>query len=222
MTPLHETRGSAETSSRSTGSALRLLALAGFTALACGLWFFRASYAGPRFSFLFWNLFLAWVPWFFSAAMQRARWSFWPLAAVWLAFFPNAPYLLTDLVHLKPRDGAPLMFDVLLFSAFAFAGCALGWDSLFAVHRELNRRWGASWSSLAIALCVLLTGAGVFLGRFERLNSWELFTGPLDVLHTAFTSLREPHALVFSLAFAGLIGAGYVFTLPGRVEAETR
>jgi len=222
MTPLHETRGPAETSSRAPGNTLRLLALVGFSALACALWFFRASHAGARFSFLFWNLFLAWVPWFVSMALQRARWSFWPLATVWLAFFPNAPYLLTDLVHLKPRDGAPLMFDVLLFAAFALAGCALGWDSLFAVHRELHRRWGATRSSLAVALCVLLTGAGVFLGRFERLNSWELFTGPLDVLETAFTSLRQPHAMVFSFAFAGLVGIGYVFTRPGSVGFETR
>ncbi len=206
---------------RQTWAAILALVLA--SVLSCALVVVRAYYAGTTaYLFFFWNLFLAWVPWFFSAALQRARFSFWPLATVWLAFFPNAPYLLTDLVHLKPRDGAPLMFDVLLFASFALAGCALGWDSLFAVHRELHRRWGALRSSLAIALCVLLTGAGVFLGRFERLNSWELFTGPLDVLDTAFTSLREPHALVFSLAFAALVGVGYVFTLPARVEAETR
>jgi uncharacterized membrane protein len=212
MTSLHDPRGTAETPSRDSGNTARLLALVALTALASALWCFRASYAGARFSFLFWNLFLAWVPWFFSTAMQRSRWRFWPLATVWLAFFPNAPYLLTDLVHLKPRDGAPLMFDVLLFSAFALTGCALGWDSLSTVHQELQRRWGATRAMMMTAACVMLTGVGVFLGRFARLNSWELFTDPLDVLHTARASLLEPHALVFSIAFAGLFGAGYVFS----------
>lgn len=212
MTTLPETRGSAEAPARVSPTTSRLLALVAFSALASALWCFRASYAGARFTFLFWNLFLAWVPWFFSTAMQRSRWSFWPLATVWLAFFPNAPYLLTDLVHLKPRDGAPLMFDVLLFCAFALAGCALGWDSLLAVHHELRRRWGAARAAFAVTTCVILTGVGVFLGRFVRLNSWELFTAPLDVLHTSVVSLREPHALVFSLAFAGLFGTGYVFS----------
>jgi uncharacterized membrane protein len=52
----------------------------------------------------------------------------------------------------------------------------------------------------------------VFLGRFERLNSWELITAPRQVVLTASEALLEPKALVFSLAFAGFVGAGYWFT----------
>lgn len=214
MTTSLHARGSAETRARSTDDTVRLLALVGLSALAGALWAFRATLAGPRFTFLFWNLFLAWVPWLLSSALPRTRWLFWPLATLWLAFFPNAPYLLTDLIHLRPRDGAPLWFDVLLFAAFGLAGCAVGWASLSAVHRELHRRWGATRAALAVVTCVVLCGVGVFLGRFARLNSWELFTDPLDVAQTAAASLQQPHALVFSLAFAGLVGAGYAFTRP--------
>jgi uncharacterized membrane protein len=204
---------------RPADDGVRTLALAALTFLAGGLWFARAAQAGPHFTFLWWNLFLAWVPWVVSFTMRQAPKLFWPLGAVWLAFFPNAPYLLTDLVHLKPRAGVPLWFDVLLFAGFAFVGCALGWDSLSLVHRELVRRLGERLAALGVAAVVLLTGVGVFLGRFERLNSWELVTDPQQVALTASAALVEPKALVFSLAFAGFVGAGYLFTR-ARVSAS--
>src|SRR5687768_12604246 len=68
------------------------------------------------FGFLPWNLLLAWVP-FGAAGVLRllerdhrlTRPRILALLAVWLAFFPNAPYLVTDFQHLRPRPGeAPL------------------------------------------------------------------------------------------------------------------
>lgn len=199
---------------RSPNGALRVGALVALTAVAGGLWFARAAEAGPHFTFLWWNLFLAWVPWVVSSSLRHTRRLFWPLFAVWLAFFPNAPYLLTDLIHLKPRAGAPLWFDVLLFASFAFAGCAVGWDSLWDVQRELGARLGVKPAAAIVTACVALTGVGVFLGRFERLNSWELVTDPLQVAITAANTLAEPKALVFSAAFALFVGAGYLFSRP--------
>ncbi len=215
-------RGPLDSSSRPTEDTLRLVALVGLTALAVGLWFARATLAGPRFVFLWWNLFLAWVPWAVSVTMRHARrgWVFWPLALAWLAFFPNAPYLLTDLVHLKDRPPVPMWFDVLFLATFAWAGCLVGWDSLWRVHRELTARLGARPAAGAITASVVLCGLGVFLGRFERLNSWELVTDPLQVALTAGQALLEPKALVFSLAFSGVVGAGYLFTRPGAPAAS--
>jgi uncharacterized membrane protein len=60
----------------------------------------------------------------------------------------------------------------------------------------------------------MLCGVGVFLGRFERLNSWELVTDPLQVALTASQALLEPKAMLFSAAFSGVVGAGYLFTRP--------
>ena len=216
-TPAPE-RGSRDASARLNEHGLsapsRQLALVALTFTAGMLWLGRASQVGPRFSFLWWNLFLAWVPWLLSLAMTRARRTFWPLAFTWLAFWPNAPYLVTDLIHLKPRAGVPLWFDALLLCAFAWAGCALGWDSLFTVHRVLERKWGARRAALAVTTCVGLCGVGVFLGRFERLNSWDVVTDPLGVATTSLDALMEPKAVVFSAAFALFVGAGYLFTRP--------
>ena len=205
-TPTAE-RGEVDTSARS-------FALVTVSMLALGLWVARSTVTGPRFGFLWWNLFLAWVPWLLSSALRFTRRGvfFWPLLLAWLAFFPNAPYLLTDLVHLKARPPVPLWFDVLFLASFAWAGCLLGWDSLSQVHAQLRERCGARISGALIVGAVLLCGVGVFLGRFERLNSWELVTDPLQVATTSLEALLQPRAGVFSIAFASFVGAGYLFT----------
>lgn len=212
-------RGSPDAFTRPLGDTTRSLALVSLSLVAAGLWFARAWLVGPRFSFLWWNLFLAWVPWGLALVLPFTRRLFWPVFCVWLAFFPNAPYLLTDLVHLKQRVGVPLWFDVLFLSAFAWAGCTVGWDSLSRVHFELQRRVGAFRAALLVSAVVLATGLGVFLGRFERLNSWEVVTDPLQVALTTSAVLLEPRALLYSLAFAGFVGAGYLFTRPVRAAS---
>lgn len=198
------------------------LALVAASVLAGGLWVGRSTLAGHQWAFLWWNLFLAWVPWGLSVALGsvRKRVFFWPLLAGWLAFFPNAPYLLTDLVHLKARPPVPLWFDLLMLVSFAWAGCLLGWDSLGRVHALLRTRCGHRLSNALITAAVVLCGAGVFLGRFERLNSWELLTNPLQVAATARAALLQPRAAVFCLAFAGLVGAGYLFFRPISSKRE--
>lgn len=195
-------------------TSVRSFALVAVSGLALGLWAARSTLVGPRFVFLWWNLFLAWVPWLLSTSLRFTRRGlfFWPLLAAWLAFWPNAPYLLTDLVHLKLRPPVPLWFDVLFLASFAWAGCLVGWDSLSQVHAELCARCGPRLAGTLIAASVLLCGIGVFLGRFERLNSWELVTSPLQVAITASEALLQPRAGVFSIAFASFVGAGYLFT----------
>jgi uncharacterized membrane protein len=201
---------------RAKEDTLRLVALVGLSVIAIALWFARASVVGPRFVFLGWNLFLAWVPWVVSVSLraQQPGWVFWPLTLTWLAFFPNAPYLITDFAHLKARPPVPMWFDVLFLAAFAWAGCLWGWDSLWRVHRALTLRIGARWASFATAVSVALCGVGVFLGRFERLNSWELVTDPLQVAITASQALVSPRAVVFSIVFSALVGAGSLLTRP--------
>ncbi|MFO0600374.1 MAG: DUF1361 domain-containing protein [Myxococcaceae bacterium] len=201
----------------------RHLALVAFSTLCAALWVARLKWAGPFMVFLWWNLFLAWVPWVLAVALRRVRGpAFAIVFCAWLGFFPNAPYLVTDLVHLKPRLGVPLWFDVLLFASFAWAGCALGWDSLWKVQRELAHRFGRRLAALAVTACVGLCGVGVFLGRFERLNSWELVTDPLDVLRTSLDALLDVRALAYSGAFALFVGAGYLFTRPRDVVSSPR
>lgn len=198
----------------------RTAAVVAASALACALWLGRGSVAGPELWFLPWNLFLAWVPWLAARAIERAsaRSSAAVLGAVWLLFLPNAPYLVTDLVHLRPRPPIPTSYDVLLFASFALAGCALAWGAIEIVHGRLRRAVGRARAAGWVAVVLLLTGFGVYLGRFERWNSWDLVARPGAVLADAAGALANPRALAFSLVVAAFVGAGYLLLAPPRPE----
>lgn len=106
-----------------------------------------ASHRGhPTFLFLPWNLFLAWIPYWFSTALRktatgRTEWGVQgAVFLAWMLFFPNAPYLITDLLHLQARTDAPYWYDLMLLLSFAMAGLILGLLSLREIHRWL-RRW---------------------------------------------------------------------------------
>ncbi len=86
------------------------------------------------FLFLVWNLFLALIPFAISTYLvskpeiSKVRLFLW--ATVWLLFLPNAPYIVTDLVHLKLHNPFWGWFDVLLLVSFAINGLLLYFLSL--------------------------------------------------------------------------------------------
>jgi uncharacterized membrane protein len=194
----------------------RTAAVVAASALSMAMWLVRCRLAGLDLDYLAWNLMLAWVPWIAArlAVRARGRLAGAAAAAVWLLFLPNAPYLVTDLVHLVPRPPVPFSFDVLLFASFALAGCALGWGSIDAVHARLAGAVGRAGAAAAVAGVLFLTGFGVYLGRFERWNSWDLLARPRGVLADAAGALADPRALAFSALFAAFVGAGYLLLVP--------
>jgi uncharacterized membrane protein len=188
------------------------VAVALLSALAVGMWAMRAHWTQLELSFLVWNLFLAWIPWVAAVAFVTSR---SPLACAltggtWLLFLPNAPYLVTDLIHLQVRPNVPLWFDILLFAAFALSGCALAWASIEAVHARLARSLGLLRSAGIMLGVLFLTGFGVYLGRFLRWNSWDVVAQPGALLADVAASLATPRALVFSSLFGAFVGAGYL------------
>ena len=180
----------------------------------------RAWRAGaPAYFFLCWNLFLAGVPAGASVLFEHesrrggSRVAAVVWLAVWLAFLPNAPYLVTDFVHLRARPPVPLWFDIALLTSFAGAGLMLGWGSVATVHDTLARAIGraAAWAVAASAL--LLSGYGIYLGRFLRWNSWDVLSRPgalLDVVygHARGHDVAQP-ASVTLVYGVGLV-LGYV------------
>lgn len=169
-----------------------------FTALLlwCGaLIAVRVGYSGRvTYVFLVWNLFLAVVPAVAAALFVRARSTFARIASfvVWLAFLPNAPYIATDFIHLRPRPGIPLWFDIALLLSCAATGIFLAFTSLADVQGVISERWGngVAWSfSLAV---LVLCGFGIYLGRFLRWNSWDLITEPMAKASYLTTSALHP------------------------------
>ncbi|HEX2122646.1 MAG TPA: DUF1361 domain-containing protein, partial [Thermoanaerobaculia bacterium] len=118
------------------------------------------------FFFLFWNLFLAAIPFAAAEVFARAKWHVarWPAFAVWLLFLPNAPYIVTDFIHLRARPPIPLWYDVLLLISCAGTGLLLGYGSVMIVQRAVARRWSVRAGWLVAAVSLLLSAFGIYLG----------------------------------------------------------
>ena len=192
--------------------------LAGATILSVAIWRVRSEYSGTEhYAFLIWNLFLAWIPFvisYFTYALTLKRnWIYVviPVAAFfWLIFFPNAPYILTDFQHLagKWRD-VPVWYDVMLLIWFAFTGLLLGMVSLFLMQETIRREFGRWVGWGFVALVAALSSAGVYVGRFLRWNSWDIFNNPAGMAQYTIQSAQDPS--LQSIGFIGLFGAFFLF-----------
>lgn len=152
------------------------------------------------FLFLIWNLFLAWIPYWLSLAVaplyERSKSLLLTggLLFIWLLFLPNAPYILTDLLHLRMRAPIPFWYDLMLLISFAWTGLLLGIISLYEVHCFIAKQWSGLAGWMVITTAIILSGLGVYIGRFLRWNSWDLITQPFDLLKDLFQILIEPEA----------------------------
>jgi uncharacterized membrane protein len=202
----------------------RLVVLAGLgvaSALCLGLELVREHrYGAYDFRFLIWNLILAWIPLLLALLVYdryrrgRSMLVLAPALVLWLLFLPNAPYIVTDFVHLSAGSPAPLWLDGVEVSAFAWTGMLLGFVSLYLVHAVARHRLGAVPSWVGV-LCVLaLVSVGVYLGRVKRWNSWDLLTQPGARLAQLHAHLGDPASLTravgISLAVTCLLVAAYL------------
>ncbi len=169
----------------------------------------------PAYFFLCWNLFLAGVPAGASVLFEyesrrggaRTLAGLW--FAVWLAFLPNAPYLVTDFVHLHPRPPVPLWFDIALLTSFAGAGLMLGWGSVATVHDTIVRAAGRAAGWCVAAGSLLLSGYGIYLGRFLRWNSWDVLSRPGALLDVVYGHARG-HEVAQPASVTLVYGVGLV------------
>ncbi len=168
----------------------------------------------PQFLFLTWNLFLACVPLASSrafASMSRrgaARWALFALFCLWLLFLPNAPYIVTDLIHVKPRTGILSWYDSGMVLSCAGAGLLVGYFSVRDMQRLVEDRYGnvAGWSMTASAL--MLSGFGVYLGRVMRWNSWDVVTDPVALFGSVAELLLNAPLHLHTYAMTLLFGLG--------------
>lgn len=161
----------------------------------------RVVYAGnAAFVFLIWNVCLAWIP-FVVASRLAARGGLdgllsWLIAAVWLLFFPNAPYILTDFFHLSWRasSSVPLWYDAVMIAAFAWTGLLLGTASLALMQGVVRRRFGTMVGWIFAMASLVVGSMGVWLGRYARWNSWDVFADPGGVVNDVTTRMLDPFA----------------------------
>jgi len=170
---------------------------------------------------LLWNLFLAWVP-LVCAFLARdefhnrasRNWRFVGFAGAWLLFFPNAPYIFTDVIHLTTYFYNHFWVDLVLILLCALTGLVLGFVSLFLMQGVVRRLFGSTASWLFIAGVAALSGFGIYLGRFLRFNSWDIITKPLALSRGigkwAANPMAHPSSYAFPILFAVFLFIAYL------------
>jgi uncharacterized membrane protein len=179
------------------------------------------AFGEARYGYLVWNLTLAWIPLVLAVLLVVAYSRRRPVVelllvgAAWLVFLPNAPYVLTDFIHLGAEHR---QFDAILLASFAFTSLALGFASLLLVQLVVTRAAGAAIGWFVALSSLLAASVGIYLGRILRLNSWDVVQRPGQLAEIVRGRLADPfgnrHLIGFvvilcvfqTLAYCGLYG----------------
>ncbi|MDB5201572.1 MAG: hypothetical protein JWQ27_981 [Ferruginibacter sp.] len=158
---------------------------------------FRIYFTGsPYYLSLAWNIFLGWIPYvlsnYFTYVQKKQTWKKLFLFASWLLFFPNALYIVTDLIHLQEASAMPAWYDAVLLFASSFVGILLAFVSLRRAERFLRKYFRPLSVTLSVPLILFLSSFGVYLGRFDRWNSWDVINNPLALGLNIFSYISSP------------------------------
>ena len=159
---------------------------------------FRVIYTGsPEFLFLNWNLFLAFVPWLISSViilknLQNKKLLLIVMIFSWLLFFPNSPYILTDLFHLGMSSKAPLWYDLILILSFAWTGLLFGFLSLMDIEKVLENYVGKGKTIFFTIAFLFISGFGIYIGRYLRWNTWDIVLSPFALSSDILSKIIHP------------------------------
>jgi uncharacterized membrane protein len=174
------------------------------------------SSRGYTFIFLVWNLFLAWVPYWIAISIKkvytrtRSRIVAFGMVVTWLLFFPNAPYILTDLLHLHNRHPVPFWYDLMMIVSFAWTGLMLGFISLHEVRIFIKNISSEKLSWIFTFITTILCGFGIYLGRCLRWNTWDILTKPGLLIQDILVSMTDSMAIKITIIFSVFLLLGYI------------
>jgi uncharacterized membrane protein len=159
------------------------------------------SFSNMYSGWILWNLFLALVPmllsyWLFRWSTKPGTRFWWFVLGLYLVFLPNAPYLLTDIIHLIRGIGSGMISTwaaALIFIPLHLFAITLGFEAYvvslinqaYYLKRQGWQRYTVPVELTVHALCAL----GVYLGRFLRFNSWDVVTAPGNLLVSTLNAL---------------------------------
>jgi uncharacterized membrane protein len=176
----------------------------------------KHEFGAAGHAYLVWNLTLAWVPLLLAMLLvvsykrRHSALELLVVGAVWLLFLPNAPYVLTDFIHLGQ---AHRLYDTVLIGSFAFTGLALGFASLLLVQLVVTRAAGAMLGWVTALGALFFASIGIYLGRVLRFNSWDAIQRPhllWDVTSDRMADpFGNPQLIGFVVAFCGFLMLAY-------------
>ena len=191
-------------------------------AMCIGLVLARVAYSDSgRHLGLIWNLFLAWIPFmlaYFAHAVSWRRATLYliipVIAFLWLIFFPNAPYMLTDLQDLSRRaTEAPLWYDVIIVVWCSWTGMLLGVISLYLMQDIIVRSFGRTAGWVFVFVISGLSSFGVYIGRFVRLNSWDILQNPAETAQGILGIVIDPSRRLAAFTLLYTVFFLFVFLL---------
>jgi len=184
-------------------------------AYCCFLLLVRAKITNSIYLFfLIWNLFLAAIPYALILYLknypvhQRNR--IWTVVLLcgWLLFLPNSFYIITDLIHLEKSAEATKWFDLIIVSSFASVCFIMGILSLSEFENIAAGRLSLTKLRILIIIICFLCGMGIYLGRVQRYNSWDIIGNPIELLIDMATIVTSAKILAFAFNFGLFI---YIF-----------
>lgn len=152
-----------------------------------------------RYWFLIENLLLAFLALIFGWALCKHlnsnSWSGWRttlLSLLWLFFLPNTWYVLTDFIHVEPTAEISQLYDISMVSTLVICGFLFGFTSLYLIHRQLLKRFGASQAMAVVLGVILLASFAIYLGRDLRWNTWDILIDPGGLVLSVSDRLLDP------------------------------
>lgn len=161
-----------------------------------------------RFTFLTWNIFLALIPFDLALLIRwlvpKSKLLALPFTLIWLIFYPNTIYMITDFAHLS-AIGTDLITSVQILNYGLLAtGIFLGVSMGISSARIVIQSWFPHSNQLnklvVFTILSALSAYAIYIGRYLRLNSWDLFVDLQSVLTQMHTSVSM-HVLHFVLIF---------------------
>lgn len=190
------------------------------------------------FSFLYymmaWNVFLALLPLIFAEKAgdalkhgKSARFFAW--LVLWLLFFPNSVYMVTDFIHITSdnffwmvktkkyleNSGFIYSTDIAIWIKLLVIGMGfllsvfLGMESLYLFEQNIKSKVSKQLRYAGFFTVALLSGVGVFIGRFLRFNSWDVILNPVQLLKQ-FAAAMNVFAIQFIIAYTVYIIGCYL------------
>ncbi|MDE2030757.1 MAG: DUF1361 domain-containing protein [Patescibacteria group bacterium] len=172
------------------------------------------------FIYLIWNIFLAVIPFILSSVLlwyannKKLNKTLLIIGGVfWLLLIPNAPYIITDIIHLNHNHIPSLLYDTFLVFSSAWVGLLLGMYSISHIEKIIHIKYNNKTTSLIIAFIMLTTSFGMYLGRFMRFNSWDIFSNTSYFFTNIFRIILKPYnyvdAYLYTLLFFVFIYVSY-------------
>ena len=176
-------------------------------------------FGNDSFLYILWNIFLALIPYLISSILlfriKDKKDMLKPLFIIgfilWFLFLPNAPYVVTDFIHLGHIRSVPVMYDILLLFVSASVAMLMGLYSLIQIEKIFLLRFSKNITNIIIATIILFTSFGIYLGRFLRFNSWDLFVSHDSLFSGIWNVFVLPNSIniyAYTLLFFSFI---YVF-----------